>query len=393
MALLAAAGPSPLWYLTRATGAVALLLLTGSVVLGILGAVRFGSPRWPRFLTAGLHRNLSLLVLALLAVHILTAVLDSFAPIALKDAVVPFVSAYRPFWLGLGAFAFDLLLALTATSLLRRRLGYRTWRAVHWLAYASWPLALVHALGTGTDAKLTWLLALAVVCLAAVLAALWWRLAAGWPSFASVRLTGLAASVAVPLAVLLWYTGGPGSAGWARRAGTPARLLASSQPVRSAAAAQTSGQSRVPGRTQAPAAVLPVVPFASGLRGSLRESRPNSQGRVAVEIDATLGGGGLLTLVLEGAPLPGGGVAMDTSQVSLGTPTRPRLYTGRITALEGERLVAVVGGSRSLQLAIDLQVDRAARTVSGVLHASAVPVGRAQGGDDDSDGGGEGGSG
>jgi methionine sulfoxide reductase heme-binding subunit len=156
--VLAAAGPSPLWYLTRATGAVALLLLTASVVLGILGAVRFGSPRWPRFLTAGLHRNLSLLVLALLAVHILTAVLDSFAPIGLKDAVVPFVSAYRPLWLGLGALAFDLLLALAATSLLRRRLGYRAWRSVHWLAYGSWPLALTHGLGTGSDAKVGWML-------------------------------------------------------------------------------------------------------------------------------------------------------------------------------------------------------------------------------------------
>lgn len=389
MALLAAAGPSPLWYLTRATGAVALLLLTGSVVLGILGAVRFGSPRWPRFLTAGLHRNLSLLVLALLAVHILTAVLDSFAPIGLKDAVVPFVSAYRPFWLGLGAFAFDVLLALTATSLLRRRLGYRAWRAVHWLAYASWPLALVHALGTGSDAKLPWLLALAAVCLSAVVTALWWRLAAGWPSLAGARLTGLAASVAVPLVVALWYTGGPGRAGWARHAGTPARLLASAEPARSAAAAHPSDRRRARRQTQAPAAALPGVPFASGLRGSLRESRPNSQGRVAVEIDATLSGGGLLTLVLDGAPLPGGGVAMDASQVSLGTPTRPRLYTGRIVALEGERLVAVVSGSRALQLAIDLQVDRGARTVSGVVHASGLPDGTSRSGD----GGDEGGSG
>jgi ferric reductase like protein len=386
MALVATAGPSPLWYLTRATGAVALLLLTASVVLGILGAVRFGSPRWPRFLTAGLHRNLSLLVLALLAVHILTAALDSFAPIALKDAVVPFLSPYRPFWLGLGAFAFDLLLALTATSLLRRRLGYRTWRAVHWLAYASWPLALVHALGAGTDARFAWLLVLAVVCLAAVLAAVWWRLVVGWPSLAGVRLTGLAASVAVPFVVSLWYTGGPGRVGWARRAGTPAPLLAS-------AAGQASGRAHTPGQTQAIGTALPSVPFASGLRGRLRESRPNSEGRVAVEIDATLSGGGLLTLVLDGAPLPGGGVAMDASQVSLGTPTRPRFYTGRVVALEGERLVAVVDGSRSLQLAIDLRVDRAARTVSGVVHASAVSVGTAQSGDDDSDGGDEDGSG
>lgn len=369
--MLATAGPSALWYLTRATGAVALLLLTASVVLGVLGAVRFESPRWPRFLTAGMHRSLSLLVLALLAVHILTAVLDSFAPIRLTDAVVPFVSAYRPLWLGLGAFAFDLLLALAATSLLRRRLGYRAWRAVHWLAYASWPLALVHGLGTGTDAKLAWMLALTVGCLAAVLAALWWRLAAGWPSARGARLGGLAASIVVPLVLVVWYGNGPGRAGWARRAGTPTLLLASAQPARVSIAA-TAG--------------MPAVPFTSSLRGDLRESTPNSQGRVAVEIDATLAGGVLLTLVLDGQPLPGGGVAMDTSEVSLGPPTRPHLYRGQIVALEGTRLLALVGGERPLELAIDLQVDRVAGTVSGTVQVAARQGGVPQTGDGEGQG-------
>jgi methionine sulfoxide reductase heme-binding subunit len=391
--VLAAAGPSPLWYLTRATGAVALLLLTASVVLGILGAVRFGSPRWPRFLTAGLHRNLSLLVLALLAVHILTAVLDSFAPIGLKDAVVPFVSAYRPLWLGLGALAFDLLLALAATSLLRRRLGYRAWRSVHWLAYGSWPLALTHGLGTGSDAKVGWMLGLAVACLTAVLAALWWRLARGWPALRAVRLSGLAASLAVPLVIGVWYSGGPGRAGWARRAGTPTRLLASARAAQvSTGPVRRAGQSRTVTLNAAPPASLPPVPSTVALRGSLRQSRPNSQGRVSVEIDTTLAGGGLLTLVLDGQPLPGGGVAMDTSQVSLGPPARPRLYTGQIVALEGQRLIALVSGNRSLQLTIDLQVDRAAGTVSGTLHAASSQGAPASGsgsdGDSDSEGGG-----
>lgn len=392
MWLVAAAGPSPLWYLTRATGVVALLLLTASVVLGILGAVRFSSPRWPRFLTAGLHRNLSLLVLALLVVHIATAVLDSFAPIALKDALVPFLSAYRPLWLGFGTFAFDLLLALATTSLLRRRLGYQAWRAVHWLAYASWPLALVHGLGSGSDAKLSWMLALSGVCLAAVLFALWWRLASGWPGRLRIRVVGLGASVLVPLVIVGWYSGGPGKAGWARRAGTPVRLLASATPTRAASARPrgASGQTQRAGQTQAPVAALPSVPFAARLHGSLRESKPNSQGRVAVEIDAQLSGGasGLLTLVLEGQPLPGGGVSMDTSQVRLGSQTQPQLYRGQIVALAGERLVAVVSGADSLQLTIDLRVDRNAGSVTGSLHAT-----RSQGGTLPQAGGGDGDSG
>ena len=114
---LGAVGPSTYWYLTRSTGAVALLLLTLSVALGVAGVSRFSSPRWPRFVVDSLHRNVSLLALAFLLVHILTAVLDSFAPISLIDAFIPFAGSYRPFWLGLGAVSFDLLLAVTLTSL------------------------------------------------------------------------------------------------------------------------------------------------------------------------------------------------------------------------------------------------------------------------------------
>jgi sulfoxide reductase heme-binding subunit YedZ len=146
-----AAGPSPFWYLTRGAGAVALLLLTASVVLGIVDFSRWRSDRWPRFVTDRLHRNVSMLALVIIALHIVTTVADGFTPIGLKDAVIPFLSPYRPLWLGLGALAFDLLVAVAVTSMLRRRLGYGAWRAVHWTAYACWPLALVHGLGTGTD--------------------------------------------------------------------------------------------------------------------------------------------------------------------------------------------------------------------------------------------------
>jgi DMSO/TMAO reductase YedYZ heme-binding membrane subunit len=159
-----------LWYATRGTGVVALLLLTGTVLLGLLGPLRTASPRWPRFVVGGLHRNLSLLAVAFVGVHVATSVLDTYAGIGWWDAIVPFGSVYRPFWLGLGAVAFDLLLAVLVTSLLRGRLRYRWWRAVHWLSYACWPLAIVHAWGTGTDAGGGWVLALTIGCLAAVAA-------------------------------------------------------------------------------------------------------------------------------------------------------------------------------------------------------------------------------
>ena len=164
-----------LWFMTRATGLVALVLLTASVGLGVAEVTRWSSPRFPRFVTAALHKNISLLVVAFLAVHIITAIADNFAPIGWLDVVVPFHSPYRPLWLGLGAVAVDLLIALIVTSLLRARLGYRSWRAVHWIAYACWPVALLHSLGTGTDTRVRWALLLSLGLLAVVLASVAWR--------------------------------------------------------------------------------------------------------------------------------------------------------------------------------------------------------------------------
>jgi methionine sulfoxide reductase heme-binding subunit len=222
---LAAAGPSLYWYLTRSTGAMALLLLTAAIVLGVVDVRRWSSPRWPRFVIDSLHRNVSLLAMAFLVAHILTSVLDSFAPISLSDAFIPFVGSYRPFWLGLGAVAFDLILAVTVTSLLRARIGYSTWRALHWLTYASWPIALLHGLGTGSDAKSSWLLLLSGGCLVAVLAALLTRAIAGWPQNRRWRSAALGGAGAFSLFLVLWLPAGPLGTDWARRSGTPSALL------------------------------------------------------------------------------------------------------------------------------------------------------------------------
>jgi len=168
-------GPG-LWYATRASGLVALLMLTASVLLGLLTAGRFSSERWPRFLSQGLHRNVSLLVLVFLALHVGTTVIDTYTSISLTAAFVPFASAYKTGWLALGAVACDLLIALAVTSLLRDRLGYRVWRRLHWLAYACWPVAVAHGLGTGTDRSATWVLALTLCCIGGVGVAAAWRI-------------------------------------------------------------------------------------------------------------------------------------------------------------------------------------------------------------------------
>jgi predicted ferric reductase len=222
---LLAAGTPAYWYLTRATGAVSLVLLTLVVVLGVLDVSRLATPNWPRFVIDGLHRSVSLLAVSFLGVHILTSVLDSFAPIGLLDAVIPFHGAYRPLWLGLGAVAFDLMLAVILTSLARARLGYRAWRAVHWLAYASWPIAVLHSLGTGSDVKHSWLLLMTAICVAAVAGAVAVRVA--WtPQLApGPRIAASATPLLFALALLVWVPIGPLGSNWARRAGTPATLI------------------------------------------------------------------------------------------------------------------------------------------------------------------------
>jgi len=168
-----------LWFATRGAGVVSLILLTTVTCLGMLTVVRWQSPSWPRFLTAGLHRNLALLSLTFLGVHIVTAVLDPFTSLGIVAATIPFASSYRPLWVGLGVIAIDLLIAIAATSLVRDRLGQRAWRAVHWAAYAAWPLAVIHGFGAGSDALAPWLLAIQAGCVAAVAGALAWRISVG----------------------------------------------------------------------------------------------------------------------------------------------------------------------------------------------------------------------
>src|ERR1700729_1982778 len=139
---------SAFWYASRATGIVALLLLTAVLVLGILVNRQGRLPGLPRFAVTNLHRNLSLMAVVFIVIHVVTAVLDGYVSIPLVSGIIPFPSGYEGFWLGLGAISFDLMLALIATSLIRGHLSRRLWKAVHWLAYASWPVAFAHSIGS-----------------------------------------------------------------------------------------------------------------------------------------------------------------------------------------------------------------------------------------------------
>jgi sulfoxide reductase heme-binding subunit YedZ len=171
---------SALWYLGRGTGVVALVMLTVTMVLGIV--TRSGRPAAgvSRFGVADLHKTASLTGAGLVLLHVGTLLFDPYAQLRLVDLVLPFLGSYRPLWLGLGTLALDVVLVLVGTSLLRHRMGPRAWKAVHWIAYAMWPLAFVHGLMTGTDAGALWFLVLAAACGLAVVGAVMWRLSAGF---------------------------------------------------------------------------------------------------------------------------------------------------------------------------------------------------------------------
>jgi sulfoxide reductase heme-binding subunit YedZ len=165
------------WFAARGAGVVSLLLFTVVVCLGILTVLRWQIDDWPRFLTAELHRNLALLSVVFVVIHIVTAIVDPFTHLGLMAAVVPFASSYRPLWVGLGVLSIDLGLAVLVTSLVRPWFGQRAWRLIHWTAYGSWPLAVLHSIGSGSDAGAVWMLAIDVLCVGAVAIAILVRLA------------------------------------------------------------------------------------------------------------------------------------------------------------------------------------------------------------------------
>jgi sulfoxide reductase heme-binding subunit YedZ len=359
--IAAAANAKTLWYVTRGTGVVALLLLTASVVLGTLSSARWKSNRMPRFVVGGLHRNLTLLAVVFVVVHVVTTVADSFAPIRLTDGLLPFLSPYRPFWLGLGTVAFDLVLALVITSVVRVRLGYRNWRFVHWLAYAAWPVALLHAFGTGSDARFGWMAALGFTSCAAVAAAVLVRIARGTGS-PSTRTAAFAATIALPLALFGWYLAGPSQPGWAKRSGTPTTLLRRRVPTTQSIAAVT--------RTS-----LPQQSFNATLAGRLQENGPRADGLITITIDAHVKGDvrGVLRITLWGLPSEGGGVALTASDVAFGATGTSEPYVGKVVSLSGDHVDAQLTNASNgqLTLSVGLHLDRATGNVTGDVRGQA----------------------
>jgi methionine sulfoxide reductase heme-binding subunit len=188
-----------LWFATRGAGIVSLILFTAVACLGLLSIARTQSASWPRFLTVELHRNLALLSVVFLGIHIVTAILDPFTSLGIGAAIIPLASSYRPLPVAFGVISVDLTLAVIITSLLRERIGHRTWRLIHWASYLSWPLAVEHTLTAGSDSFALWMLGITGLCILAVASSLLWRLTAGGTNRS--RLAAVTGGTADPIAI------------------------------------------------------------------------------------------------------------------------------------------------------------------------------------------------
>jgi sulfoxide reductase heme-binding subunit YedZ len=167
------------WLTARGAGLSALVLLTIATTLGALGSLRGRAAT--RYVVQYVHRVCAGLGLGVLALHVGTVVVDSYAHVGVSGALVPFTAGYRATAVGLGTIAAYVFVAVAVLGLARGRMaasvrGARTWRGVHALAYGGWAVALVHGFTAGTDTSLPWVRAIYVGCVAAVVGALASRL-------------------------------------------------------------------------------------------------------------------------------------------------------------------------------------------------------------------------
>ncbi len=350
------------WDAARAGGFAAYVLLTAAVSAGLVLRNRWQTARWPRLITNELHGYLSLLALVFIAVHVIAVLVDPFTRFGLAEVLVPFASHYRPLWMGLGIVALYLLLAVWVSSRLRARIGFRTWRTIHVLAYGVYVAATVHGLGTGSDTRTVWapmLYGFSVLLVAGLAGR---RLLVPAATGQTPRPVLAALGGAVVVSVAVWSLVGPLAAHWGARAGGgPGNRRAITTRLAAGRSAPSSASSGVV-----------TTPFGATFAGRVTVQPADESGRETIRIDGALHGGtgDHLEIYLRGVPLENGGVEMEQSRVRMGTATP--LYQGEIVGLRGSDLVASVRSTtRRLQLVISLNLSGDG-SVSGTVHGTGT---------------------
>jgi sulfoxide reductase heme-binding subunit YedZ len=195
------------WYAARAGGMLAFVLLTASVVAGLMLSSRDRLQHWPRFALEDVHRFLGLLAGSFIVLHGGALLLDSYLPFTLGSLLIPGTAPYRPLWVALGIVGAELLVALAIANHYRKELGHTFWRRAHYLNFAVWTLALVHGLGAGTDTTTPWAVTIYVVSASLVVGLTVRRVlrAASVERWAVRFWPGTAAVVAAELIIILAF--------------------------------------------------------------------------------------------------------------------------------------------------------------------------------------------
>jgi len=357
------------WVVARASGFTAYVLVTLSVVFGLVLSQRWQSRRaWPRLVNDQLHQYTTLLAGVFTAIHGISVWIDPFTAFTLKEVLLPGTSHYRPLWMALGIVSAYLGLAVVITGWLRPRIGYAWWRRLHYLTFVVWLLATLHGLGNGSDTRTTWAIAIYGISSLAVVVLTIVRLMrpAGRPRVAA-RPGWAALAALVALSVAGFAAAGPLRPGW------------------NAIANNGKGSGGRLGTTATLASAL--SPYSATFAGRVAQQGPDAQGITTLTFDLQVQGGpyDAMTLVLRGEALQGGGVALTGSSLTLGTGGDPGMFQGALTQLSGGDFTAVLHGSGgSLTVGGSLSLVGSSG-VQGMLQVQpgAVQGGAAQSGGDD----------
>ena len=367
--MIAAVSISPLWYISRSAGYIGLVLLGVIGVLGIITAGNLKIAQGTKFIAPELHRSLSLLAIVVLAIHVGAAVADKYSFIGLKDVFIPFMSAYRPIWVGLGAIAVDLGIAVLATSLIRVKMGYRSWKVVHWASYPIFALSVIHGLGSGTDTSLWFSKFIYLVVGGVLVLAIIARLLAHPDLRIGKKVAFFGTSFLVPLAIVAWAVSGPLASNWPKRAqgGLKQAVLTSAQVTTAAA----KSKQKITAVTAPPLQLSST--YTSDWSGSIDQSPSNAQGEIALRLMGKLAGspGYLLSVVLIGVPLDGG-VSMTSSLVEIASTSGSVVYKGSVTSLNGTTIVGQVSNASGQTLSFSASVSLGSNgaSFSGIVAGS-----------------------
>ncbi|MDA8209185.1 MAG: hypothetical protein M0Z92_09335, partial [Actinomycetota bacterium] len=340
---------------------IAMVLLALVVILGMVTATKAAPKGFAKFLVPDLHRRLSISAAVFLGVHIVTALLDSFVHIGLAASIIPFVSSYRPVWVGFGAIAFDLLVVVIATSVVRHRFSQGPWKKIHYLSWLVVSFALFHAIGTGSDARVglvevVYIALVGVVALAAI-----FRTATDAQLRKLAKIGGSAVIVAVPVMALGWSLKGPLRTGWA--SASSSFSLLPKVTTTTAGTTTTSGGSAGSSNTF-------VWPVNGGVQGTVSIANGTS-GTSTVTLSGTVTGtADVLTVRLVGQ-VQQGSLVLQGSSVAIGTASAPNTYTGSVAQAAGSTLVLSLHGAQGAVTGA-LAVNVNGSSFSGVLQAPAA---------------------